>query len=149
MPTLAGHIEEIGATLHVLVEPSPERIRALRKAGRNAHRSESILAVIDTGAKISAIDTRLVHRLGLANRGEVHIHTPSSGAGDRQIRPTHDAKITLGADTSTPLARTLLVVSVELASQGFFMLIGRDPLSDCRLSYDGRRKKFKLNYNFP
>jgi hypothetical protein len=44
---------------------------------------------------------------------------------------------------------TLQITEAELASQGFFVLIGRDILDSCVLTYDGPRSRFTLEYEVP
>jgi hypothetical protein len=60
-----------------------------------------------------------------------------------------DALFIAGEEASEPLSITIQVVGCELASQGFFALIGRNFLEDFRFIYDGPRRSFTLQYDAP
>lgn len=113
-----------------------QRIAALKKLGRKHSSPVSIRGLIDTGASCSAIDPRIVQALDLDRRGQVPIHTPSSGP-DLDYRGQYDVCFVLGEMTESPLESTLPVIECDLASQNFLALVGRDVLSRCQLCFDG------------
>lgn len=78
----------------------------------------------------------------------ISIHTPSTGAAYEK-RMTFEALVVLRETSRNPLSRTITVLSCELATQGFFALIGRDLLQYCRFVYDGPRNSFALEYDTP
>ena len=107
-----------------------------------------MLGLIDSGASNSVLDPEIIRTLGLDPRGSAAIHTSSSGPG-YVTRTTYDCLFTVGETTADPLSKTLQIIGCELASQGFYALIGRDFLEACRFVYDGPRKTFTLEYDPP
>lgn len=146
MPSLTGSIGAWGPMIYLKAMQSNERVRALKRAGLPFTSPHVVLALIDTGASISALDESVVASLGLAPRGIVSIHTPSTGAAYEK-RMTYDALVVLGETAGKPLSRTLAILSCELATQGFLALIGRDILQYCRFRYDGPNGTFILEYD--
>ena len=121
---------------------------ALKKAGLPFSSPHVVLGLIDTGASLSALDESIVTALGLAPRNMISIHTPSTGAAYEK-RMTFEALVVLGETSGKPLSKTITVLSCELATQGFFALIGRDLLQHCRFLYDGPENSFTLEYDNP
>jgi hypothetical protein len=107
-----------------------------------------ILGLIDTGASLSALDPSIVSSLGLAPRDIVSVHTPTTGAAYEK-RMSYDALFIAGEEANEPLSKTIQVVGCELASQGFYAVIGRNFLEDFRFIYDGPRRSFTLEYDVP
>jgi hypothetical protein len=145
MPIVTGVIRPWGPTLDVKVMQSNQRSMALRKAGRMSSPPIVVPGLIDTGASISALDLEIVRSLGLEQRGETSIHTPSTGT-DHEKKPTFDAMIIVGETTGFPLHVTVPVIGCELATQGFSALIGRNVLRRCRFTYDGPSDSFTLEF---
>jgi hypothetical protein len=146
MPSLSGRIDpQHGPTVFVKVMQSPEYVDALKKAGRSYATPTSVMGILDTGASGSALDAQIITRMSLLHRGYTGIHTPSTGPGV-EYRAVYDASLVLGEDESSPLTCTVEVVECEFASHGFFVLIGRDILSRCILTYDGPADRFTLTW---
>ena len=145
MPKLNGTIGPWGPTIHVKVMQSNQRVHALKNAGLPFSSPVVVLGLIDTGASLSALDESIITTLDLAARGPTSIHTPSTGAAYEK-RMTYEALVVLGEIAGKPLSKTIPVISCELATQGFFALIGRDLLQYCRLIYDGPKNSFSLEY---
>lgn len=145
MPELTGLIEAAGAFVTIKVAQSPEFIEALERSGHPASTPVAIMALLDTGASISALDPIIAHQLALQDRGTTYIHTPSTG---RAVAPCKmfDAMVTLDASGPRPLSLTTSVIEAEFASQGFLALIGRDILNRCILTFDGPRGSFSLSW---
>ncbi len=61
----------------------------------------------------------------------------------------YDDLFMVGESTGEPLSKAIEVVECELASQGFFALIGRNFLEACQFIYDGPSKSFALQYSAP
>src|SRR5882762_6236356 len=135
MPSVSGSISASGALVMVRIGPSTQRVEELRKLGRPVVDDE-FLGLIDTGASVSAIDPLIAIRLDLESTGFVPIHTPSTG-GAFVLRDSFDATISLGAGQVRTRSIVCEVIGSELANQGFFILIGRDVLSHCVLTFDG------------
>jgi hypothetical protein len=143
MPALSGRIDDQGPILYVLVMQSPQRVEALKKAGRPFAAPVSARSIIDTGAAGSALDRTLIAALGLEHRGVASIHTPSTGSAYVQ-RDQFDASLVLGEGRPDPLVLTLPVIECDFAGAGFPALIGRDVLARCQLLYDGPAGAFTL-----
>jgi hypothetical protein len=70
----------VGPVIDVKVMQTNQRVEALKKAGQKYSSPVVIAGLIDTGASLSALDTVIVRMLGVAPRGVVSVHTPSTGA---------------------------------------------------------------------
>jgi hypothetical protein len=127
---------------------SNQRVEALKKAGLKFSSPVVILGLIDTGASNSVLDQHIIRSLGLDPRGVASIHTPSSGPG-YVTRTTYDCVFIVGETTSDPISKTLEVIESELATQGFYALIGRDFLEAFQFVYDGPSRSFSLQYDAP
>lgn len=136
-----------GPSMYVKVMQSEHRVTALKKAGRKFSAPVDILGLIDTGASISALDFNVIRRLDIPPRGSIAIHTPSTGTA-YENRYTHDVCLVLGETETTSLIITTPIIGIELASQGFYALLGRDVLRHCRLVYDGPQGSITLEYGF-
>jgi hypothetical protein len=148
MPILNGSIGPWGPTIEVKVMQTNQRVEALKKVGQRYSSPAIVLGLIDTGASLCALDIGVVASLGLAPRNVVFIHTPSTGSGYIK-RLSYDAVFIVGESTPEPLSKTIQIVDCELASQGFFALIGRNVLDACQFTYDGPRGAFTLQYDVP
>jgi len=87
--------------------------------------------------------------LGVAQREyclPMSIHTPSTGPA-YETRHVYDASVVLGETENPSLIVTVGAISRELATGGYFALIGRDVLSHCRLIYDGLQSRFSVEYD--
>jgi len=148
MPILTGSISPRGPIIDIKVMQTSQRVEALKKAGQKYNSPVVVLGLIDTGASISALDSGIITSLGLTPRDKVSIVTPSTGSA-YQKRMSYDALFIAGENTSEPLSKTIQVVECDLASQGFFALIGRNFLEACQFIYDGPSKSFALQYGLP
>lgn len=145
MPSLTSTIDRWGAMADVRVMLSNQRVEALKLAGLPYASPQTALGLIDTGASCSAIDAELAHSLKLEPRGVTHVHTPSTGTA-YEIRKIYDVSFVLGHDQPGALHVTLSVIEAEFASQGFFVLIGRDVLSQCVFTYHGPTGRYTLDW---
>jgi hypothetical protein len=146
MPRIEGKVDERGLLIDVKIMLTSSRVEALKRAGRPYAPPMTIVALVDTGASCSCVDKNVLDGLGLAKRGFVAIHTPSTGAGYID-RAQYDACLVLGEGQAGALVFTLPVIESEFASQGFLALIGRDVLKSYVLVYDGPASKFTLEWN--
>jgi hypothetical protein len=83
--------------------------------------------------------------LGLEPRDIISVHTPTTGPAYER-RQSYDALFILGETLGEPLSKALQVIETDLASQGFFAIIGRDFLKECRFVYDGPSDTFTIHY---
>ena len=145
MPRIEGKIDFLGATVIVRIGPSALLVSELRTLGQDIPASFDVLGLLDTGAMCSAIDPRVSNQFNLISNGSVSIHTPSRGRAYVE-RDSFDLSITLGAGHEGSFEVLCEVIECELASQGFFALIGRDVLSRCVLTFDGPANRFILKF---
>jgi len=143
MHVLKGRANERGLMIDIKVMQSNQRVDALKKADQPFSQPITILGLLDTGAGSTALDRGVVRSLGLQPRGITRIHTPSTGS-QYEERNLYDAFLVIGENYPKPLALTLPVLECDLASEGFFALIGNDILGKCFLMYDGPEKSFTL-----
>jgi predicted aspartyl protease len=145
MPILNGSIMPWGPSIYLKVMQSNQRATALKKAGRPHSEPIVIHGLIDTGASISALDLNVIQHLDIQPHGSISIHTPSTGTA-YETRDTYDASLVLGETEVVLLVVTTPMLGIELASQGFDALLGRDVLRHCRLVFDGPGKSVTLEY---
>jgi hypothetical protein len=148
MPSLSGRIDHRGPILEVRVMQSHQLAMTLQRSGVKPMPPRVVKGLIDTGASDSAVDAGLVNDLALPATGRMRIHTPTTGP-EGEIRLLYDATLAIGADQPTPLVVTTPLVWSHLASQQIFLLIGRDVLKYCVLTYDGPRSSFTLAWDWP
>jgi hypothetical protein len=126
------------------VMQSRHRVEALKRAGVRYERPIEVLALADTGASRTALDSTIIQRLGLQLRGIVPIVTPST-RGVPVRHDAYDAYIVLGEQEPIKLDATLAVIETDFTGQGFQRLIGRDILRRAVLTYDGSNQTVTLS----
>jgi predicted aspartyl protease len=94
-------------------------------------------ALIDTGASHTSIDEAAAQQLGLTATGSIPMHTPN---GLRQAAQ-YAVAWRVGSRFDT-----IPATSAELSPQGLLLLIGRDILAACVLSYNGTTGTFSLSW---
>jgi hypothetical protein len=145
LPQLSGTIDRWGPMTDIKVMLTPQRVAALKRGGLPYSQPQVARGLIDTGASSSAIDVLLANALGLERRGVTQIHTPSTGDAGEE-RTLYDACFVIGEGLPTALHLTVQVIESEFASQGFYLLIGRDVLEHCVFTYDGPTARWTLKY---
>ena len=145
MPRASGRIEPIGALVTIGVSATPRRVVELRKIGRKPASTTEFLGLIDTGASHTAIDPHVARQLALESTGFVSIHTPSTDSSQVE-RDSYDAMISLGVGKRGMVSVACEVVECQLAHHGFLVLVGRDVLSRCILTFDGPADRFLLDF---
>lgn len=127
---------------------SPQRVEALKRAGKSFSSPMLVQGLIDTGASCSALDSTIIRSLDLQPHGTVSIHTPSTGSA-YESRAQYDACLVIGDPAELALHLVRPVIACGLASEGFQALIGRDVLDCCVLTYDGPNRCFTLVFDTP
>ncbi len=145
MPTLSGSLTPQGAMIDVKLMQSPRRVAAKKRANQPFAQPVIVRALIDTGAGCSALDRNVITQLDLSHHGVAWIHTPSTGLS-LAARNTYDVFLILGEGSPNPLTMTIPVVESDFASEGFYVLIGRDVLARCVLTYNGPQSLFELRF---
>lgn len=98
------------------------------------------MALIDTGATLSAVDASTLAQLSLQPVGIANVGT-AAGQQPQNLYPVRMVltQMSLGIDYSQ-------VLGVNLAGQGIIALLGRDFLQRTILIYDGPSGEFTLSY---
>jgi hypothetical protein len=99
---------------------------------------------LGTGASCTCIDPSVLNQLGLTPTGSTQINTPTTGAKPASANQYDVSLVILTAENLPPLIHPIMpVVEAELVSmQGFHVLLGRDVLRGCLLTYDGMNGLF-------
>ena len=145
MGRISGRIDGRGAFVELKVMASPQRVAALKRAGRAFAQPMTHLALIDTGASNSVIDVRIAADLGLVPTGRVPIHTPSSGTTLDEM-DAFDITLVMESPGSRPESFTVGAVGGNLAPGGFYAILGRDVLDSCVLTYDGPVGSYTIEF---
>lgn len=147
MPHLTLQISSRGPIVEMWVLASLPRIDALKHANKPLPSPVQTRALIDTGADCTAIDSTVLHQLGITPTGTTPIHTPST-QGSPHIALQFDVGIAFVHPVSTSSLHigSIPVIQADTANQGFGALIGRDVLSRCLFVYDGTAHSFCLAF---
>lgn len=149
MPYFTRQVAANGSLMIIAyVGVSQARHNALMQAAQPVPNIVETSAMIDTGASGSCIDPTILNQLGLTPTGSISVNTPTTG-GQPQLVSQYDVSLMIHcAPGHAPLMHlTIPVIQSDLlTAQGFHALIGRDVLSGCLLTYDGRSGLFTLAY---
>lgn len=148
MPHFLLQTSPRGPVVQAAIMVSHARRQALTEAGQPIPDPQRILALLDTGASISAVDPSVLLALGLSPTGESEIHTPSTN-GTPAKADTYDVSVAILAGRTGDLhfiSDTIRVTSSGLAGLGLQALIGTDILNKCIFTYNGSDSCFTLAY---
>jgi hypothetical protein len=110
--------------------------------------SQTIRALIDTGADRTAIHPHALAPIASPPSGTIRIRRPGSATTSRRVN-LHDVRLAFGG-VSTPQARSAWVeieaAAVFPADPNVLALIGRDMLAHCQFRYDGLKGELILTY---
>jgi predicted aspartyl protease len=143
LATLTDKLWQGGALVSIKVMQTQSQVESLKNAGLPFATPTVIIGLIDTGASRTVIESRIIKSMNLLQHGPVAIQTPSTGASF-VVRDSYGATLVLGENEPDPLVVTVLAIEADIASQGFFALIGCDVLSRCVLTYDGPSGTYTL-----
>jgi len=138
----AGSVPELlrskGALIQVRIGNASVIAAKMREQGSQVPPPKAIMAMIDTGASISAIDSSVAASLGLSQTGSVQV----GGVGGVSQQPVFAAAIEF---TDPVISYDPLSLSgASLGAPDFQLLIGRNILCQMILTYDGPRGRFSL-----
>jgi Aspartyl protease len=123
-----------------LSKPDVQAPAAVVAAGEEPPAQPVILtgyALVDTGASHTSVDENAAQQLGLVATGSIPMQTPG---GLRQA-----SQYAVGYRIAGNFV-TIPAMSAELNPQGLIMLIGRDILASCVLTYNGTDGTFSLSW---
>lgn len=118
----------------LLVGVSVEHEDALGAAGRPAPAPIRVVGMIDTGAEMTAIPTRVAAQLRIGAKGRAEM---AGYTGDIEVHPTFDVRLFTEEGGTHVSVRAIGVDDAE--SGPFQALVGRDVLGQCVFHYDGTR----------
>lgn len=147
MPRLDAPIGPDGPIVDVRLRIGPEHEEALVAGGLSAPSPCSVPGLVDTGARMTAIELALARSLSLPVHDWQVLRSSVLGEEDREA-PTYLIRMTFGpieAD-DRPRWRTIRAAGVSVVSPGALVLIGQDLLATCRLTYDGRKGRLMMSY---
>lgn len=127
---------------------SQARAHALQTAGQPVPQPLPVQGLVDTGASCTCIDPSILTQLNLAPTGSSAVNSPTTG-DQPALADQYDVSLYIpGSRGQAPLVNhTIAVLESRLfAAQGFHVIIGRDILRGCLLSYDGWGGVFTLAY---
>jgi hypothetical protein len=153
MPILSLPLNTLGplthfATVDVLIAVRPSRAGQLRRAGRPVPSPVEAVAMLDTGASFTLVDTPLLTALGLTTA--VNSQQIVVGSGPSFSCDEFNVSFTIVHPKSGPRQNLVLpnvpVLSAAISNLGVGVVIGCDILRNCLLSYDGPGGRFVLAY---
>jgi hypothetical protein len=149
MPILTGQLHHGRAKVTVEVATPAAFALALQQSGAQVPQPIQAVALLDTGAPISAIDPILRQGLLLRPFTTRTLLTPSSG-GAQNVRRLYKVDLTVphpGGNPANSLHRPRLsAIEASLAHLGHTVLIGTDVLGQLQFFFDGYSQRFSLAF---
>lgn len=96
-------------------------------------------ALIDTGATMTAIDSRIAQTYGFSVSGTISVLTAD---GIENTSPIYEVELSGIAE----YAENLVISTCNVFDQGIIALIGTDVLANGKLVYDGANREFTLDF---
>lgn len=149
MNTSTISIQPNGALIEIGIGLSFSDALAQRQAGKPIPPMSIALAVIDTGAEVSAVDSAVLtplYNLGIQPTRFVFVNVGGTGGGPL---PEYPVSLSIGASLGSRQGLTLrnqAMLAHDLAPLGYQAILGRDVLSRCLLVYDGPSQSVTLAY---
>lgn len=145
MPHFLLNVSQQGLAVSAAVLVSEARQQALADAGHPIPAPQRIVALLDTGASISAVHPDVLSALALTPTGKAEIHTPST-QGVPVLADTYDVRIGVfaGRPGDVHYISDTVQVTASVLSSGIQALIGTDILKKCILTYNGADDCFTL-----
>lgn len=137
----ARALHRLGARLQVSLTPDREHVEALRASGLEPPEPVSGIALIDTGASRTGINTAAAKRLGLVSRLTTKVTSVLHEVEEAPVFLCGIAFPQWGEEN--PIEA--LAVGLNLAPPELVALIGRDVLAKCVFVYDGPAGSFSLS----
>lgn len=137
-PEMVEQLRTKGPVLSVQVGIPKALADQMVAQGQTPPPPEEILALVDTGASITAINTATAERLGLQATGAINV----GGATGVSQMPLYAAMLRI----SEPFIEwdPMTISGSNLGHAPFEMLIGRNVLCNMTLAYDGKQGRFSL-----
>ena len=133
-------LQRFGPSVQIILTPLEAHLRSVSDKGQDPPDPISGLALIDTGASVTCVDSVAARQAGLAL---VDTGTMSSATHANEIVPVFAGGLVIEAASIT--VNVNRAVGANLASQNLIALIGRDVLAKCMLVYNGLDGSFSLS----
>ena len=136
-------LQLLGPVLQVVISPTPQYLNAREQRGGEPIQPKAGLALIDTGASVTAVDEGVCRDLGLQPTDRIGI-SHAGGVSEHLCYPVQ----ILFPGTPLPPIIDARVVSVRLheGKQPILLLLGRDVLSTLRLVYNGLEGRIEVAF---
>ena len=136
-----------GPLVPICLRPEPTRAEMLRKANRPLPEQVHGLALIDTGAKLSCVDVAVGKNL-FQQVGVCQTYTPSTGDDEPHMAEIFFGNFSFPGIKMPEREQELLGMKLgyEVDGRKVLMLLGRDFLDGCTLTYDGPQQMFELRW---
>jgi hypothetical protein len=147
MPRLEVPIGLDGPIIDVRTWIGIDQEDALDAKGMKIPPVVSLRALVDTGARLTAIQRAWAEAIGLPRHDWVMLKSSVLGHEERHA-PVYQLRMTFGAleAPDAPKWRNILVAGVNVVSPGAVVLVGQDLLATCRFTYDGRKRRLMMSY---
>ena len=145
MPYLRAPIGGDGPVIDLRVWVDRAEAHAMIAQGMVIPPAQTVRALIDTGADLSAVHPLVLTQLGVPSTGAVRIRRPGSGQTYRSA-PLFDTRLAFGGVQMGAVWISLSIVGIVPSTPGVLAIIGRDLLRSCLFQYDGFRSEFLLLY---
>jgi hypothetical protein len=147
MPRLEMPIGEDGPIIEVRTWISAEHKRSLDALRLPVPAPFSMSALVDTGARITAIQRALADGMGLPVHDWIILKSSVLGDEERRVR-VYALRMTFGPIEAPdpPKWRAILAAAVAVVSPGSLALIGQNLLATSRFPYDGRKRRLMMSY---
>jgi predicted aspartyl protease len=143
MGRLTGRLTPRSAFIEVEVLPDPQRMTALVESGATVTGIVAPVALLDTGAEVSVVDSRIIRKLGLGATGACGVKLASPGM---VTADTFDLTIVAGMQRRRPARFTVEALGIDLSGHEIDLILGWDVLACCVLTCDGPQGKFSLRF---
>lgn len=125
-------LRQHGPALQAEISIPSDLADTLQRRGAQVPVPRAGLALLDTGASITAVDQQVLADLGLTPTDFAQVVTP----GRLASQPIYSCNISFPG-TPIPTLPFNVVVGSSLAPLGFSVLVGRDVLRDFQIVYNG------------
>ena len=134
------NLENAGAIVNIDIFPPFPVMKNLAEKGENVP-TKKLVGLIDTGASCSGFDDPIAKELNLIVRDQQSVLTPSG----KSTHFLYDVVFVL--DNYFDRGIPAQAYGLNLSSQPYDILIGRDILKSCTLIYNGWNSSYDLHFH--
>ncbi len=133
------NLQQVGPVVEVVITPSVQFLQTLKVSPSDV-KAIKVLAMIDTGATGTVIQTGIANQLGINPVGTTYINTPSTS---NVLCNQFDVQIVFPNNVNI---MSIVVTEAQLQGQHIQCLIGRDVLQHGVFIYTGYDNSFTLSF---